>query len=196
MAIPGAASSIRKAELRSFTEWNRAFARYKRYLIYGLNNDGNTVASLPEGEPDAVYTLNQSTHKLKVVYKFGPSHKGFDYGLGINDAGDVVGVSSGELGNHGWAVVSGALYQVACNEYNTTATAINNYLVIVGTIPGRFTNDGFVLKHILTKPSCETLDDPNGVGTTSINGVNDKGDLVGTYVDSNGNTHGFLATPP
>ena len=30
---------------------------------------------------------------------------------------------------------------------------------------------------------------------TTINGVNDAGDLVGFYVDSAGNTDGFLVTP-
>jgi hypothetical protein len=41
----------------------------------------------------------------------------------------------------------------------------------------------------------ENVDDPNGVGATTINGVNDRGDLVGFYTDSNGNTDGLLATP-
>jgi hypothetical protein len=40
-----------------------------------------------------------------------------------------------------------------------------------------------------------TVDDPHGVGTTTINGVNDAGDLVGFYVDSAGNTDGMLALP-
>lgn len=39
------------------------------------------------------------------------------------------------------------------------------------------------------------VDDPNGVGTTTINGVNDRGQLVGFYTDSAGNTDGLLATP-
>jgi Cu/Zn superoxide dismutase len=39
------------------------------------------------------------------------------------------------------------------------------------------------------------VDDPAGVGTTTVNGVNDAGDLVGFYVDGNGNTDGMLATP-
>ena len=38
------------------------------------------------------------------------------------------------------------------------------------------------------------MDDPNGLGTTTINGVNDLGQLVGFYVDANGNTDGFVAT--
>ena len=40
-----------------------------------------------------------------------------------------------------------------------------------------------------------TLDDPNGVGTTTLNGINDLGQIVGLYVDSHGNTDGLLATP-
>jgi hypothetical protein len=40
-----------------------------------------------------------------------------------------------------------------------------------------------------------TVNDPHGVGTTIINGVNDRGELVGFYVDSAGNTDGFLAKP-
>jgi hypothetical protein len=39
------------------------------------------------------------------------------------------------------------------------------------------------------------VDDPHGVGTTTINGVNDRGVLVGFYTDSAGNTDGMIATP-
>ena len=40
-----------------------------------------------------------------------------------------------------------------------------------------------------------TLDDPLGIGTTTFNGVNDEGAIVGFYVDAAGNTDGLLATP-
>ncbi|HEX9541465.1 MAG TPA: hypothetical protein VGA04_25145, partial [Streptosporangiaceae bacterium] len=33
---------------------------------------------------------------------------------------------------------------------------------------------------------------PQGLGATTINGVNDAGDLVGFYTDAAGNTHGLL----
>jgi hypothetical protein len=36
------------------------------------------------------------------------------------------------------------------------------------------------------------LDDPNGVQGTVLNGVNDKGQIVGFYTDAAGNTHGML----
>jgi hypothetical protein len=40
-----------------------------------------------------------------------------------------------------------------------------------------------------------TVDDPHGIGSTTINGVNDAGYLVGFYTDSAGNTDGMLARP-
>jgi len=45
------------------------------------------------------------------------------------------------------------------------------------------------------KGGFQTVDDPNAVGNTTINGVNDAGVLVGFYADSAGNTHGLLAKP-
>jgi hypothetical protein len=41
----------------------------------------------------------------------------------------------------------------------------------------------------------QTVDDPNGVGATTINGVNDQGELVGFYTDAKNNTDGLLAVP-
>jgi hypothetical protein len=43
------------------------------------------------------------------------------------------------------------------------------------------------------------IDDPDAApapfGATVVNGVNDKGELVGFYLDANQNFDGFLATP-
>ena len=44
-------------------------------------------------------------------------------------------------------------------------------------------------------PAMLAIDDPKGVGTTTINGLNDKGEFEGCYVDAAGNIDGFLATP-
>ena len=41
----------------------------------------------------------------------------------------------------------------------------------------------------------QSIDDPNGVGSTVVNGINAAGDLVGFYTDAAGNTDGMLATP-
>jgi hypothetical protein len=39
----------------------------------------------------------------------------------------------------------------------------------------------------------ESINDPNGIGTTTINGLSDRGTIVGFYTDSTGNTDGFVA---
>jgi len=41
----------------------------------------------------------------------------------------------------------------------------------------------------------QNVDDPSGVGATTVNGINDHDRIVGFYTDSSGNTDGFLATP-
>ena len=52
---------------------------------------------------------------------------------------------------------------------------------------------GFV--YSITSGTYRSINDPNGIGTTTVNGINDSGQLVGFYVDANGNTDGFVATP-
>ena len=39
-----------------------------------------------------------------------------------------------------------------------------------------------------------TIDAPGGIGTTTFNGINDRNQIVGFYVDVNGNTDGLLVT--
>jgi hypothetical protein len=41
----------------------------------------------------------------------------------------------------------------------------------------------------------QTVNDPAGADATTINGVNDRGELVGFYTDSAGHTDGLLAIP-
>jgi hypothetical protein len=43
--------------------------------------------------------------------------------------------------------------------------------------------------------SWQTIDDPNGIGTTVVTGINIHQTIVGNYVDGSGVTHGFLASP-
>jgi hypothetical protein len=41
----------------------------------------------------------------------------------------------------------------------------------------------------------ESIDDPNGIGSTLVNGINYAGDLVGFCTDAAGNPTAMLATP-
>ncbi|MGO9751485.1 MAG: hypothetical protein ACLP8S_02560 [Solirubrobacteraceae bacterium] len=78
----------------------------------------------------------------------------------------------------------------------TQAFGINDGDVVVGTYTvgtgNNVTTHGFIWAPGF---GYGTVDDPNGVGTTTLNGINDHGRLVGFYTDPSGNTHGLLATP-
>jgi hypothetical protein len=45
----------------------------------------------------------------------------------------------------------------------------------------------------VTALTCTQFDDPAGIGTTTFNGLNDLGQVVGFYVNGDGNTIGLLA---
>ena len=78
----------------------------------------------------------------------------------------------------------------------TQAFGINDGDVVVGTYQVG-TGDNAVSHGFIWAPGFgfQNVDDPNGVGATAVNGINDHGRLVGFYTDSSGNTDGFLATP-
>lgn len=79
---------------------------------------------------------------------------------------------------------------------STTPFGINAEDEIVGSyIDGNGVQHGFTLVHPMQKtPVWTTIDDPNGVGDTTINGVDSKGDLVGFYMPSGKTSYAFLAT--
>ena len=78
----------------------------------------------------------------------------------------------------------------------TQALGINDNDEIVG-VYGTGSGTGAMTHGFTWSPGrgFRTVDDPNGVGATTINGVNDRGQLVGFYTDSDNNTDGFLANP-
>ena len=77
---------------------------------------------------------------------------------------------------------------------DTQVLGINNNGLAVGQAfgPKGFT-EGFVY-NVATK-AFTIVTDPNGIGSTVVNGINDAGDLVGFYTNSTGYTIGMLATP-
>jgi hypothetical protein len=64
---------------------------------------------------------------------------------------------------------------------------------VVGVYTDQSNNQhGFVY----SKGKYQTIDDPHGNGTmTVVNGINDKGQLVGFYMDAKTHTDGLVATP-
>ena len=138
------------------------------------------------------YEYNINTGRFSSVVD--PQNQGASLqATAINDRGDI----AGNIGSDGFLLRHGHLTELAVPGASATmALGVSNFDEVVGTYmvgsgssaqmhgftwqPGR----GFT-----------SIDDPHGIGTTTINGVNDFGQLVGFYVDANGNTDGFLATP-
>jgi hypothetical protein len=115
----------------------------------------------------------------------------------INDRGDI----AGNIGSDGFLLTRGGKFITlsAPGASSTMALGVNNFDEVVGVfVPSSNANalEGFTWtpQHGFT-----IVNDPHGVNdgnlTTTINGVNDFGQVVGFYVDANGNTDGFLATP-
>ncbi|HTT90102.1 MAG TPA: hypothetical protein VMF65_11165, partial [Acidimicrobiales bacterium] len=116
----------------------------------------------------------------------------------INDLSQVAGFFTAASGTvesfltNGRGITSFAYPGAASTE----ALGVNNH----GEVAGVYTtgsgssaqNFGFTWTQ---RSGFTTIDDPNGMGMTTVNGINDQGDLVGFYVDSAGNTDGMLVTP-
>jgi Cu/Zn superoxide dismutase len=117
----------------------------------------------------------------------------------INDGGDVAGFFTSPGGaTEGFLLTEhGALTRLAYPGASMTqALGINGHREVVGFYQVGAGNAAQTHGFTWTaKGGFKQVDDPSGVGATTVNGVNDAGDLVGFYVDGAGNTDGMLATP-
>jgi hypothetical protein len=118
----------------------------------------------------------------------------------INDRGDVAGfyTNPGSGNTDGFIKVRNQTFidLAVSGASSTMALGVNNSDEVVGTYT--VGSGSSAVMHGFTwtpQHGFSTIDDPHGIGTTTINGVNDFGQLVGFYVDANGNTDGFLAAP-
>ena len=125
-----------------------------------------------------------------------PNGVGATTAAAINSAGDIAGFYTDGGGvTHGFVDIGGIFTTI--DPLGSTATqllglngseAVGDFVDGAGAMHGTICN--------IVTGACQTLDDPNGIGTTTINGVNSKGQLVGFYVGGDDNTHGFLAAAP
>jgi hypothetical protein len=147
------------------------------------------------------YTYNINTKKFNRVTVPGASGLGPSLtATAINNHGDVAGFY-----NVNATTVDGFL-KLANGDFiklavpgasMTQAFGLNDSDWVVGAYTdgsgSTATMHGFIYK--LGHGYTPNVDDPNGIGTTTINGINNENDLVGFYVDSAGNTDGFEALP-
>lgn len=117
---------------------------------------------------------------------------------GINQRGDVTGSETlASKATEGWLLRGGVYSQFTYpGSTMTEALSLNYQEQVVGAyVDGKGTH-GF----ILTNPGSpngkfwQSIDEPNAAGTTEITGISGHHTITGWYVDSDGNTNGFVAT--
>jgi hypothetical protein len=116
---------------------------------------------------------------------------------GINDLQTVCGFYvDASMATHGFLLSFGTLTTLdfpAAGTTSTMALGLNDKGQVVGVYMVGTAMHGFVYNS--TNGHFHSIDDPKGLGTTTINGINNLRQIVGFYVDSNGHTDGFIGTP-
>lgn len=114
---------------------------------------------------------------------------------GINNSENVCGfyIDANQV-NHGWLQFGGHFVVLDYpGSAGTQALGLNNQGAVVGSWTDNSGNThGFV--YTVSSGTFTSVDDPSGIGSTIVNGINDNGVLVGFYGTSPTNS-GFVATP-
>jgi hypothetical protein len=166
--------------------------------LLGINNSGQAVGFYNDAAGHShAYQVNQATGVFTAIKIPGAASA---VATGINKGGYIVGFATDAAGTTwSWMLAPGGqltTYQFPGGS-DTQAFGINPEHQIVGSyLDGNGVQHGFVLTNPLgPKSHWQSIDDPNGIGSTVVNGINGAGDLVGFYTDAAGNTDGMLATP-
>ncbi len=152
---------------------------------YSLSSDNTT--------PDFPYVYDEVGGIFEVITI--PGAVGGAQATGINNSGEVCGffIDTNQV-NHGWILNGGIFVQLDYPASTfTQALGLNNHGQVVGAyVDASNQTHGFL--YTISSGQYITIDDPNGVGTTIANGINDSGSIVGFYGNAPVNS-GFVATP-
>jgi hypothetical protein len=142
------------------------------------------------------YTYSIATHKYSLV---SVPHATSVTAAAINNGGDIAGFETNSKGatvgflrlrkGHVFTLKVPGASMTQAFGLNDGDVVVGGYTVGTGSSAKSY---GFTWQQGV---GFKTVSDPKGVGATTVNGVNDAGDLVGFYTDSHGNTDGFVAKP-
>jgi hypothetical protein len=136
------------------------------------------------------YTIKTGTFSANIDDPSGTS----TVTAAINNAGNIAGFFTDSGGTiHGFVDKHGAFTTIdAPHASETELLGLDDHGIAVGFDIVNGVTHGLVYN--TRTGAFTTLDDPNASGSTILNGLNDKGEIVGFYTDAAGNTHGLLAT--
>jgi hypothetical protein len=194
---------------------NRAFVKYNGYFIdgdfptdnpfsppvdqlLGVNDKDVAVGFYNDASGNThAYTYNIRRNQFNEVTPSGITNP---TAAGINNKGDIAGFGTDSSGQGvGFLLRRGGHVTILAvpGSSQTQALGINDNDEVVGVYQVGTGSSAQMHGFTWTPQGGFQLgvDDPDGMGTTTINGVNNEGQLVGFYVDASGNTDGLLATP-
>jgi hypothetical protein len=163
--------------------------------LLGVNDKGVAVGFYTDAKgTNHGFSYNTSTHRFRTITVSGDSNVTV---AAVNNENDVAGFATNSAGNTEAFLLrsDGKLYRLNFPGASATqAFGLNDGDEVVGSYTvgtgSTATTDGFVWAPGF---GFQTVNDPNGIGSTLINGVNNRGTLVGFYTDASGNTDGLLA---
>jgi hypothetical protein len=162
--------------------------------LLGVNNHYVAVGFFAKSNGDTGgYKYNIRTHHFSTISIRGATSTA---ATAINDSGSIAGFYTNSKGvTKGFYLRhTGQLFVLNYpGATETQAFGANLSGEVVGdyVLPNKDMH-GFTWTR---QHGFRTVNDPHGVNTTTINGINNAGILVGFYVDAKGNTAGMLAVP-
>jgi hypothetical protein len=158
--------------------------------LLGLNNSGEAAGFYNDAKNNShAYIWNRMS---KVFTPINPPGATSSTATAINDHGAVAGFFSEANGNVVSFIKQGAAWKILSVPGSSTTQifGLNDAGVAVGMYVGQHKQTyGFVY----SGGALKTISDPDGIGSTIVNGLNNQGQIVGFYTDSKGNTDGFSA---
>ena len=165
--------------------------------LLGVNNRDVAVGFYNDAQGNSHgYTFSIRGHRFHAVNIPGAASV---TAAAINNSGDIAGFAANAAGTTSAFLRTGRghIAKLAVpGATMTQALGVTDFRQVVGVYTVG-TGDNAVMHGFTWIPGrgWHTVNDPQGPNTTTINGVNDRGDLVGFYTDAAGNTHGFAAVP-
>jgi probable HAF family extracellular repeat protein len=152
-----------------------------------INDSGTTVGSALLGSEYIGFELTGSTYR-KIV-------------LGQDDIYDLAVIASGAVAGYGQSKNNPSYINFLFNDRKFRPLTIPlQFAQVLGINPagnavvGDYT-PSIILGFLYQNKTLTTLQFP-GAQQTFASGINDSGTVVGWFLDSQGNTHGFTWTPP
>ncbi len=175
---------------------NENFPGSQQTQVTGINNTDRTVGFWADANGDNFGFVDHDGKFTNVVDPNAPKPVGgtpsVEQLLGVNDHGQAAGFYNDAQGNaHGFVydIGSGSFDAVNIGGFTSiTATDINNKGQISGFVQNGNVQEGFFDDH----GKVELLTGPKGATSVQALGLNNEGDVVGSFLDAAGATHGYL----